>query len=86
MEVRHGLDSVLAEQFSPVTHNASCDDANEDVTVQQIPSQIATGPFTYPQDSASIKSSVAGTTSRPEARSSSSCSERRVVTPPMRTA
>ena len=45
---------------SPVTHNASCDDANEDVTVQQVPSQIATGPFTYPQDSASIKSSVAG--------------------------
>ena len=32
----------------------------EKVTVRQIPTEIATGPYTYPQDSATIRSSVAG--------------------------
>jgi hypothetical protein len=41
-------------------HNAACDQTPEDVTVQQIDSAISTGPYTYPQDSASIKSSVVG--------------------------
>jgi hypothetical protein len=44
----------------PVSDNANCDQAREDVVVQQIPTEIATGPFTYPQDSASIRSSAAG--------------------------
>ena len=37
------------------THNAACNDTDEDVVVQQIPTQIATAPFAYPQDTASIK-------------------------------
>ncbi|HET8652221.1 MAG TPA: hypothetical protein VFM13_06585 [Gaiellaceae bacterium] len=41
-------------------HNADCDVSGETVVVQQIPTEIATGPFTYPQDSATIRSSVAG--------------------------
>jgi hypothetical protein len=41
-------------------HNTDCSDANEDVIVQQIPSTISTGPFAYPEDSATIASSVAG--------------------------
>jgi hypothetical protein len=38
-----------------VTHNSNCREALEAVTVQQIPTLISTGPFTYPQDTASIK-------------------------------
>jgi len=41
-------------------HNTLCDQTAEDVTVQQISTEISTGPYTYPQDSASIRSSVAG--------------------------
>jgi hypothetical protein len=43
----------------PVTDNANCDQAREDVTVQQIPTQISTTQKVTPQDSATITSSVA---------------------------
>ena len=43
----------------PVSDNALCDQSREDVVVQQISTEIATGPFTFPQDSATIRSSVA---------------------------
>lgn len=42
------------------SHNTACTDTNEDVLVQQIPSTISTGPFAYPNDSATIASSVSG--------------------------
>jgi hypothetical protein len=44
----------------PVSDNANCDQSREDVVVQQISTEIATGPFTFPQDSATIRSSVTG--------------------------
>jgi hypothetical protein len=45
-----------------VSHNSTCSDTKEDVTVQQIPTQITTGPQAYPNDTATITSSVAGDT------------------------
>jgi hypothetical protein len=42
------------------SHNTACTDTNENVLVQQIPSTISTGPFAYPNDSATIASSVTG--------------------------
>ena len=41
-------------------HNTACTDTGEDVTVQQIPSTINTAPFAFPQDSATVTSSVSG--------------------------
>jgi hypothetical protein len=41
-------------------HNAACDDTDEDVTVRQVPTEIATTQKVFPQDSATIDSSVAG--------------------------
>lgn len=49
-----------ANNTSPVSHNSSCNDTDEDVTVQQIPSEITTTQKVFPQDSATITSSVAG--------------------------
>ena len=43
----------------PVSDNTLCDQAREDVVVEQIPTEIKTAPYTFPQDSASIRSSVA---------------------------
>jgi hypothetical protein len=40
--------------------NALCTDTNEDVTVQQIPTTISTTQKVYPEDSATITSSVTG--------------------------
>jgi hypothetical protein len=40
--------------------NSNCTDSNEDVTVRQIPTEIATAQKVFPQDSATITSSVAG--------------------------
>jgi hypothetical protein len=42
------------------TVNATCTDVNEDVTVRQIPTLITTTQKAYPQDSATITSSVSG--------------------------
>jgi len=39
----------------PAVHNNTCADTDENVLVQQIPTQISTAPYAYPQDSASIK-------------------------------
>jgi hypothetical protein len=41
-------------------HNTACDDTNEDVVVRQIPTAITTSPSAYPQDSATITSTVTG--------------------------
>jgi hypothetical protein len=40
--------------------NSGCTDSNEDVTVRQIPTQVATAQKVFPNDSATITSSVAG--------------------------
>jgi hypothetical protein len=45
---------------SPVSDNASCDQAREDVTVQQVPSAITTRQWFYPQDTATITASAGG--------------------------
>jgi hypothetical protein len=45
---------------SPVSHNTGCADGDEAVTVQQIPSEITTTQKVYPQDSATVTSSVSG--------------------------
>jgi hypothetical protein len=42
------------------SHNDDCDEANEDVTVQQIPTEIKTKQSWYPNDTATITSSVSG--------------------------
>jgi hypothetical protein len=42
------------------SHNAACDDAGEDVVVRQIPTAISTAQKVFPNDSATITSSVAG--------------------------
>ena len=42
------------------SHNALCDDEEEDVTVRQIPTEIKTQQSWYPNDTATITSSVAG--------------------------
>jgi hypothetical protein len=42
------------------SHNAQCDDTGEDVVVRQIPTEISTHQSAYPNDSATITSSVAG--------------------------
>jgi hypothetical protein len=44
------------------SHNAACDDPNEDVVVRQIPTTISTAQKAFPNDSATISSSVAGNT------------------------
>ena len=44
----------------PVTHNATCSDGDEAVTVRQIPSAISTAQKVFPQDSATLTSSIAG--------------------------
>jgi hypothetical protein len=41
-------------------HNTACDDTAEDVVVRQIPTTISTTQKVYPQDSATIGSSVSG--------------------------
>lgn len=40
--------------------NSNCTDSNEDVTVRQIPTSIATNQKVFPNDSATVTSSVAG--------------------------
>jgi hypothetical protein len=40
--------------------NSNCTDSNEDVTVRQIPTEIATAQNVFPNDSATITSSVSG--------------------------
>ena len=42
------------------THNSSCNDTNEDVVVRQIPTDIKTKQSWFPNDTATITSSVAG--------------------------
>ena len=42
------------------SHNDACDEAGEDVTVQQIPTEIKTKQSWFPNDTATITSSVAG--------------------------
>ena len=42
------------------SHNAACDDTNEDVVVRQIPTTILTAQKVFPNDSATVGSSVAG--------------------------
>jgi hypothetical protein len=44
----------------PVTHNADCSDGDEAVTVRQIPTTISTAQKVFPNDSATITSSIAG--------------------------
>ena len=44
----------------PVTHNANCSDGDEAVTVRQIPTNIKTKQSWYPNDTATITSSLAG--------------------------
>ncbi|EWT00075.1 hypothetical protein N865_18020 [Intrasporangium oryzae NRRL B-24470] len=41
-------------------HNTACNDTNEDVVVRQIPTSISTAQKAYPNDSATISSTVAG--------------------------
>lgn len=45
---------------SPVSDNALCDQAREDVVVQQVPSAITTRQWFYPQDTATITASAGG--------------------------
>jgi hypothetical protein len=49
-----------ANNTTPVNHNTDCSDADEAVTVQQIPTQISTTQRVIPQDSATITSSASG--------------------------
>lgn len=49
---------VAVNNSSTSTHNATCTDTDEDVTVAQIPTQISTSPFTFPQDTASVKANT----------------------------
>ncbi len=42
------------------THNDACDDPDESVVVRQIPTKISTDQSVYPNDSATVESSVAG--------------------------
>lgn len=44
----------------PVTHNGTCGDPDESVTVRQIPTSIKTNQSWYPNDTATIASSVSG--------------------------
>ena len=44
----------------PVTHNANCSDGDENVVVRQIPTELRTKQSWFPNDSAQIKSSIAG--------------------------
>jgi len=44
----------------PVTHNADCSDGDENVTVRQIPTNIKTKQSWFPNDTATITSSLAG--------------------------
>ncbi|GAB3059509.1 hypothetical protein GCM10027053_21740 [Intrasporangium mesophilum] len=41
-------------------HNLTCNDTNEDVVVRQIPTAISTAQRAYPNDSATISSTIAG--------------------------
>jgi len=43
----------------PQTYNGDCSDAQESVVVQQIPTTISSGPWTYPNDTATVTSSNA---------------------------
>jgi hypothetical protein len=45
---------------NPTDTNSGCTDSNEDVTVRQIPTEILTNQKVFPNDSATITSSVAG--------------------------
>jgi hypothetical protein len=47
----------------PVTDNAACDDPNEDVTVQQIPTDIKSKQSWYPNDTATVCSGTCSTLS-----------------------
>jgi hypothetical protein len=44
----------------PVTHNANCDDANEDVVVNQVPTVTTTRQWVLPQDKVSIDTNPTG--------------------------
>jgi hypothetical protein len=44
----------------PVTHNANCSNTDEDVIVRQIPTSISTAQKVFPQDSATLTSSISG--------------------------
>ena len=44
------------------SHNDDCDEAGEDVTIQQIPTDVKTKQSWYPNDTATITSTVAGDT------------------------
>jgi hypothetical protein len=45
---------------NPTDHNLACDDADEDVTVRQVPTAISTEQNVIPNDSATISSTAAG--------------------------
>ena len=49
-----------APNTNGTSHNATCNDTGEDVVVRQIETRIATTPSAFPNDSATISSSVAG--------------------------
>jgi hypothetical protein len=49
-----------ANNASPINDNGSCDQSREDVEIQQIPTTISTAQKVFPQDSATIGSSLAG--------------------------
>jgi len=49
----------LDSNGDPTQHNVDCDDASEDVTVRQIPTEIRTKQSWFPNDTAQIKSSIA---------------------------
>jgi hypothetical protein len=44
------------------SHNSACDDANEDVVVQQIPTDIKTKQSWFPNDTATITATITGAT------------------------
>jgi hypothetical protein len=52
--------SGSANNILPVSDDANCDDANEAVTVQQIPTDIKSKQSWYPNDTATISSTVTG--------------------------
>ena len=53
--------SATVNNNLPVTHNATCTDADESVTVRQIPTVISTRQFVFPQDKVKIDTNPSGT-------------------------
>ncbi|GAA3646711.1 hypothetical protein GCM10022237_02730 [Nocardioides ginsengisoli] len=49
---------------SALTHNAACDDTNEDVTVRDVPSSLFTGQSWVPSDSMTVSAPVGGSLAR----------------------